>query len=54
MVIPGHQLLEKAEHTWQQIISTSRPLISSDRVLDEAAFLTQNTNNKTPPADTRY
>ena len=35
MVNPGDQYLEKAERAWQQIISTSRPLISSDHVLDE-------------------
>jgi predicted nucleic acid-binding protein len=37
MVNPGDQFLERAERTWQQIISTSRPLISSDHVLDEVA-----------------
>jgi predicted nucleic acid-binding protein len=37
MVNPGDQFLEKAERTWQQIIPTSRPLISSDHVLDEVA-----------------
>ena len=37
MVNPGDQFLENAERTWQQIIPTSRPLISSDHVLDEVA-----------------
>ena len=37
MVNPGDQFLEKAERTWQHIIPTSRPLISSDHVLDEVA-----------------
>ena len=37
MVNSGDQFLEKAERTWQQIIPTSRPLISSDHVLDEVA-----------------
>lgn len=37
MVNPGDQYLEKAERAWERIIRTSRPLISSDHVLDEVA-----------------
>ncbi len=37
MVNSGDQFLEKAERTWQRILRTSRPLISSDHVLDEVA-----------------
>jgi predicted nucleic acid-binding protein len=37
MINPGDQFLEKAEQTWEQIIATSRPLISTDHVLDEVA-----------------
>jgi predicted nucleic acid-binding protein len=37
MVNPGDQFQDKAERVWEQIVSTSRPLVSSDHVLDEVA-----------------
>lgn len=37
MVNPGDQFLERAETIWRQLAASSRPLISSDHILDEVA-----------------
>lgn len=52
MVNPGDRFLEKAEHTWEQIISTARPLISSDHILDEVA--TAICRSQTPARAARW
>ena len=45
MVNPGDQFQHAAEAIWQQLAATSRPLISSDHVLDEVASAICRTQN---------
>ena len=45
MVNPGGEFQRAAEDIWQQLAGTSRPLISSDHVLDEVATAICRTQN---------